>query len=83
MRSQPGQNGTEYLGPAEQIRDRGRLGMEPTAVSTLGFRWPTAILSISERLNLVAAVDRIVPKDRLQYGLRRIGHVHAGSGKPM
>ena len=51
-----------YLGTAEQIRDRCRLGQEPQAVSTKEFGWVAGVMSMIEKLGLVEAVNRIVAK---------------------
>ncbi len=51
-----------YLGTAEQIRDRCRLGREPQAVSTKEFGWVAGVVSLIEKLGLVEAVNRIVSK---------------------
>ena len=51
-----------YLGTAEQIRDRCRLGQDPQAVSTKEFGWVAGVMSMIEKLGLVEAVNRIVAK---------------------
>ncbi|PSR22498.1 MAG: hypothetical protein C7B45_06670 [Sulfobacillus acidophilus] len=53
---------TIYLGTADHIRDRCRVGTPPQAVHAKAFGWAAAVLGMIERLGIVPAVDRLVPK---------------------